>query len=329
MKLKNLKLRNNIILAPISGVTDYPFRRLARENGCDLTFTWMLSADGLLRKGYSFLKIERDDHPISVQLFGQDQDVLAEASVLAEALGADGIDLNMGCPVKKVVDAGAGVELMRHPKKVRRILERLRQAVRGFLTIKIRSGWDRDSINAIEIARIAEDSGIDGVILHPRTKVQGFRGRADWNMIREVKNNVHIPVIGNGDARNPILVKKMLEETGCDGVMIGRGALGNPWIFNLESPPSDPEERLRMIFHHYLILKNYYGEKRSIKEIIKHIQWYTKGLPYSSFFRSKITKVRDDGELFEILTSYFGKIKEGLKTKDLVKGEIYANCKCW
>lgn len=329
MKLKTLKLRNNIILAPISGVTDYPFRRLAIENGCGLTFTWMLSAEGLLHKGYSFLKIERDEHPISVQLFGQDPDVLAEASILAETFGADGIDLNMGCPVKKVIDSGAGVELMRHPQNVRRILEKLRQAVKGFLTIKIRSGWDRDSINAIEIARIAEDSGVDGVTIHPRTKVQGFSGKADWDMIREVKKTIHIPVIGNGDVRSPMLVQKMLEETGCDGVMIGRGALGNPWIFNLKSPPSGTEERWRMIFHHYLILKNYYDKKKGIKEIMKHIQYYTKNLPYSSFFRSKIKEIREDDELFEKILSYFEKIKKDLESKDSIRGEIYANCKCW
>ncbi len=235
MKLGNLQLDSNLVLAPMSGITDFPFRRLAKEKGCGLTFTEMVSAEGLLRKRESLLKIEKDDHPVSVQLFSSNPEVLANAAEMAEAMGADAIDINMGCPARQVVETGAGVALMQFPEKVERIIIEVRRKVKVPLTIKIRSGWDREHINAVEISKIAEDCGVDAIFLHPRTKVQGFRGQADWNLIGEVKRAVHIPVIGNGDVTAPSLVKKMLEETGCDGVMIGRGALGNPWIFSTKN----------------------------------------------------------------------------------------------
>ncbi len=318
MRLGNLQLSSNLVLAPLSGITDYPFRQLVREMGCGLVFTEMVSAEGLLRKGKSFLKIGEDEHPISVQLFGSNSEVLADAAQVAESMGADGIDINMGCPAAQVIEAGAGVDLMRFPEKVKKILTKMRREVKSPLTIKIRSGWDGERINAVEISKIAEDCGVDAISIHSRTKVQGFRGLADWNLIGELKKAVRIPVVGNGDVTTPSLAKKMLEKTGCDGVMIGRGALGNPWIFRFKNSedvigePATPlslEERRRIIHHHLLLTQVHYGEKWAMKKFRKHVYWYTKGLPCSASFRSGLSGLREKGPLFEAMTSYFNFIK--------------------
>jgi tRNA-dihydrouridine synthase B len=302
----------------MSGITDFPFRRLAKEKGCGLVFTEMVSAEGLLHKRESLLKIKEEEHPVSVQLSSSSPEVLADAAEMAEAMGADAIDINMGCPARQVVETGAGVALMRFPEKVERIIIEVRRKVKVPLTIKIRSGWDREHVNAIEISKIAEDCGCDAIFLHPRTKAQGFRGRADWNLIGEVKRAVHIPVIGNGDVTTPLLAKRMMEETGCDGVMIGRGALGNPWIFSLEKSGFleersttflSLEERQSIIGYHFSLLRDHYGEKKALKEIRRHVVWYTKGLPFSASFRSTLSKMREKEVLFEAITSYFDFIK--------------------
>ena len=314
MRLGALQLNSNLILAPLSGISDYPFRRIAKEFGCGLVVTEMVSAEGLLRKGRSFLKIGEDEHPVSVQLFGSDPEVLAEAGQMAESMGADVIDINMGCPAKQVVEVGAGADLMRFPEKVKRIVKKVRGNVKTPLSIKIRSGWDGEQVNAVEISKIAEDHGADAISLHPRTKIQGFRGQADWSLIRAVKDALHIPVIGNGDVTTPILAKRMLEDTGCDGVMIGRGALGNPWIFDFKNSvllkkeratPSSLEERKKMIHHHFLLTQAYYGEKGAVKNIRKHVYWYTKGLPYCASFHSRLTGLKEKEALFEAIHSYF------------------------
>ncbi len=308
MKLGNLQFDHPLFLAPMSGITDYPFRRLAREMGCRLAFTEMVSAEGLLRKGESFLKIEEDEHPIFVQVFGSNPEVLAEAAKAVEAMGADVIDINMGCPAQQVVESGAGVDLMRFPEKVKGILTKVRSEVKGLLTIKIRSGWDEGHINAVEISKLAEDCGVDAIAIHPRTKVQGFHGRADWSVIGEVKRAVHLPVIGNGDVNTPFLAKRMLEETGCDGVMIGRGALGNPWIFS-GRPSGSLEEKISMIHHHFSLIQNYYGEKNSAHQIRKHLYWYTKGLPNCASFHSRLSHLKEKEALFEAIHSYFESIQ--------------------
>ena len=312
MRLGNLQLNNSLVLAPMAGITDYPFRKVVRQFGCGLVFTEMVSAEGLLRKGESFLRIGQDEHPVFVQLFGFRPDALSEAAQVVEAMGADGIDLNMGCPAKQVVKTGAGASLMRFPEKVKEILTSVRKSVRIPLTIKIRSGWDERHINAVEISRIAEDYGVDAISIHPRTREQGFHGLSDWNLIREVKKAILIPVIGNGDVTTPSLIKKMVEETGCDGVMIGRGVLGNPWIFkpkksiHFEEGGGIPlEERRRMIDDHSLLIRDYYGEKVAVKEIRKHIYWYTKGLPCCASFHAKFTGLKEKEMLFEALDSYF------------------------
>jgi len=318
MKLGSLRLISNLVLAPMSGITDFPFRRLAKEKGCGLTFTEMISAEGLLYKRESLLKINEDEHPVSVQLSSSNPEALTKAAEMAEAMGADAIDINMGCPARQVVETGAGVALMQFPEKVGGIITGVRRKAKVPLTIKIRSGWDREHVNAVAISKIAEDCGCDAISLHPRTKVQGFRGRADWNLIAEVKRAVHIPVIGNGDVTTPLLAKRMMEETGCDGVMIGRGALGNPWIFRLENSgfleerssifPS-LEERQSIIEYHFSLLRDLYGEKGALREIRRHVACYTKGLPFSTSFRSTLSGMKEKEVLFEAITSYFDFIK--------------------
>ena len=316
MKLGRIQFDPPLFLAPMSGITDYPFRQLAKEMGCSLAFTEMVSAEGFLRKGETFFKIERGEHPVSIQLFGSNPEILAEAAVRVEATGADAIDLNMGCPAKKVVKTGSGADLMRFPEKVKRILAGVRGKVKCPVTIKIRSGWDEGHINAVEISKIAEDCGVDAISIHPRTREQGFHGRADWNLIEGVKRAVNIPVIGNGDVTTFFLAKKMLEETGCDGVMIGRGTLGNPWIFRPErsdrleeSSAVSLKERQRIMNHHFFLIQNYYDEKGALREIRKHAYWYTKGLPYCASFHSTFSSLKEKEALLETLNSYFDSIE--------------------
>jgi tRNA-dihydrouridine synthase B len=314
MRLGNLQFDHPLVLAPMSGVTDYPFRQLAREMGCGLAFTEMVSAEGLIRKGEAFLKIKEGEHPVSVQLFGSEPEVLGQAAGMAEAMGADVIDINMGCPARQIVMTGAGADLMRFPEKVKGILIKVRKKVKNPLTIKIRSGWDGKHINAVEISKIAEDCGVDAISLHPRTKEQGFRGRADWDLIGEVKKTVRIPVFGNGDVNTLSMAKKMFEETACDGVMIGRGALGNPWIFRFKNsmPPEEKpeifpslEDRKNMIHYHFSLTQTHYGEKGAVKKIRKHVYWYTKGLSCCAFFHSKLSGLKEKEALFEAIHSYF------------------------
>ncbi len=320
MNIGSLQIGHPLFLAPLSGITDYPFRKLAKESGCGLVFTELVSAEGLLRKGRPFLKMGEDEHPLSVQLSGSEPDSLARAAEMAEAAGADAIDINMGCPSRKVTDTGAGADLMRFPAKVEAILREVRKRIKCPLTIKIRSGWDADRINAVEISEIAEGCGVDAVTLHSRTRAQWFHGRADWKLIGEVKGAVGIPVIGNGDVTTPGLVKRMLGETGCDGVMIGKGALGNPWIFDPENRwavqggmaihPS-LEERRKVIERHYTLLQGYYDEREAVKEVRRHVVWYTKGLPKSASFRSTVLGIREKEALFKIIDSYFDSLTDG------------------
>ncbi len=314
MNIGNLRIDNPLLLAPISGVTDYPFRKLAREYGCGLVYTGLTSAEGLLRKGRPFLGMGDDEHSVSVQLYGSDPEVLARAAEMAEAAGSDAVDINMGCPSQKVTDTGAGADLLRSPARVEAILREVRKRIQCPLTVKIRSGWDEDRVNAVEIARIAEGCGVNAVTLHPRTRNQWFRGRPDWSLIGEVKRAIGIPVVGNGGVTTPSLIRKMLRDTGCDGVMIGKGALGNPWIFDPENRWADEEgaaihpsleERRRVIDRHYTLLRDYYGDQGAVKEVRRHIVWYTRGLPKSASFRAVIMGAKEKEALFRIIDSYF------------------------
>ena len=314
-----------LFMAPMSGISDLPFRQLVMEKGCSLAFTEMVSAEGFLRKDELFLRVGKEEHPLGVQLFGAEPEVLARAAEKVEAMDADVIDINMGCPAKKVIGTGAGVDLMRFPEKVEKILVQVRRAIKVPLTIKIRAGWDKERINAIEIAKMAQHCGVDAITIHPRTKIQGFAGRADWSVIGALKKAVKIPVIGNGDVTTPALAQQMLEETGCDGVMIGRGALGNPWIFSHNEslfPPS-LDERQKVIQRHFSLIQDYYGEKGAVREMRKHVVWYTRGLPFSASIRSKLTHLKEKEALFETLASYFDLIREHCSNEEVPLAPLF------
>jgi len=314
LKLGNLLLKNNVFLAPMAGITNLPFRTLARKFGCGLAFTEMISANGLVRemkKSGRFLDSSPEDKPLGVQIFGSDAAVLADAARIAEARGADLIDVNMGCPVKKVVKTGAGGALTRDPEKVRLILKSIRKATILPLTVKIRSGWNHQEIKAVEIARIAEDCGADGVIIHPRTVDQGFSGSADWMIIKAVKESLHIPVIGSGDVRSPQDAFKMVSETGCEGVMVGRAVLGNPWIirdivchFHQGKTSSFPE-RQRIIQEHMNMEILYSGEYMGIRNFRKHLLWYTKGIKDGCQFRQKMCHIQDKDLILKEMDDFF------------------------
>ena len=313
----SLKIKNNVILAPMAGISDLPFRMMAREAGCALAFTEMISANGLVRgieKSQQYMKSCIDDKPLGVQIFGNDPTTMADAVRIVDDYGADLIDLNMGCPVKKVVKNGAGAALLKDPGLVSQILESVRKATRKPLTVKIRSGWNLQSINAVQIARIAEQQGIDAVFVHARTAVQGFAGSADWRIIEEVKNSVGIKVIGNGDVKSGADAWRMIKMTGCDGVMIGRGALGNPWIFNeafnyqsTVQTHSEPvlNERKEMILRHLERETIFLGQKEAVKRFRKHLLWYTKGIRGGASFRSRVTTISDQNLLLREIEAFF------------------------
>lgn len=320
MKIGNLLLRNNVFLAPMAGITDIVFRLLVRQFGCALGFTEMVSANGLVRgteKSYRYLESSPDDKPLGVQIFGSDPDVLAEAARIVTENGADLVDINMGCPVKKVLKTGAGGALTKDPAKVAVMLRRLRGATSLPLTVKIRSGWNHEGINALEIARIAQDCGVDAVILHPRTVNQGFGGSADWNLIASVKKCLNIPVVGSGDIRSPEDARRMLDVTGCDGVMIGRGVLGNPWIVrDIVSHLGDEkvflppvlQEREDIINRHLNMSVDFWGERVGVRNFRKHLLWYTKGLKGGSRFREMIGKVDEKKYVLDAVHRYFQSI---------------------
>ena len=322
MKIGKLSLRNNVLLAPMAGITDLVFRLLVREFGCALGFTEMISANGLVRgteKSYRYLETTPNDKPLGVQIFGSDPDVLSEAARIVTDRGADLVDINMGCPVKKVLKTGAGGALMKEPAKVAVILQRLREATPLPLTVKIRSGWNHDEISALNIARIAQDCGVDAVILHPRTVNQGFGGRADWSLIASVKKCLNISVVGSGDIRSPEDARRMLDETGCDGVMVGRGVLGNPWIIknivyylkgkNVLLPPT-LREREDIIKQHLNMSVDFLGARVGVRNFRKHMSWYTKGLKGGSRFREMVGKADEKESVLDAVHRYFQSINE-------------------
>lgn len=322
MKIGNLTLKNNVFLAPMAGITNLPFRTLAREFGCGLAFTEMISANGLVRntkRSYRYLLSSPGDKPLGVQIFGADPGVLCEAAQMATDIGADLIDINMGCPVRKVVKTGAGAALLREPERVRRILQAIRKATSLPLTIKLRSGWHRGETVALEIVSIAQDCGVDAVILHPRSADQGYSGAADWSVIEEVKKKLHTPVIGSGDIRSPEDAYRMIRTTACDGIMVGRAALGNPWLFSeiirhLEErkstlPPS-PAEREKVIRRHMEMEMSYSGENLGLRNFRKHLLWYTKGIRGGSLFREVVGRIHDKNDILDAVHGFFRAIAE-------------------
>lgn len=314
----NVTLDNPLILAPMAGVTDLPFRLLCKEQGAGLICMEMVSAKAIYYKNKNteqLLEISPKEHPVSLQLFGSDPEIIAEMAARIEERPFDILDFNMGCPVPKVVNNGEGSALMKNPKLVEEILSRLVKAVKKPVTVKIRKGFDDDHVNAVEIAKIAESCGVAAIAVHGRTRQQYYSGKADWDIIRQVKEAVAVPVIGNGDLLCAGDVADMRKETGCDGFMIGRGAQGNPWIFKqiihkLETgedlPRPTVQEVCEMVLRHARLQIETKGEYTGIREIRKHAAWYTAGYKNSAKLRGRINEVESMEDL-EKLFLEFGK----------------------
>ncbi len=313
MRIGNVTLDNNIILAPMAGVTDLPFRLLCKEQGAGLLCMEMVSAKAIYynnKNTEALMEIDERERPVSLQLFGSDADIMSEMAKKIEEKPFDILDINMGCPVPKVAGNGEGSALMKNPELVREIVSKVVKAIEKPVTVKIRKGFDDAHVNAVEIAKIIEDCGAAAVAVHGRTREQYYSGKADWDIIRQVKEAVSIPVIGNGDVTGPESAKKMIEETGVDGIMIGRAARGNPWIFNqikeyLETGvlPKKPElsEVREMMLRHARMQLECKGEYTGIREMRKHVAWYTAGYPNSAKLRGKINEVETYEELTELL----------------------------
>lgn len=315
MRIGNVTLDNNIILAPMAGVTDLPFRLLCKEQGAGLLCMEMVSAKAIYynnKNTESLMEIDERERPVSLQLFGSDADIMSEMAKKIEEKPFDILDINMGCPVPKVAGNGEGSALMKKPELVREIVSKVVKATCKPVTVKIRKGFDESCVNAVEIAKIIEDCGAAAVAVHGRTREQYYSGRADWDIIRQVKEAVSIPVIGNGDVTGPESAKRMLEETGVDGIMIGRAARGNPWIFGqikeyLETGilPQKPElsEVREMMLRHARMQLECKGEYTGIREMRKHVAWYTAGYPNSAKLRAKINEVETYQELEALLNT--------------------------
>ena len=316
MQIGDIKLAAPLALAPMAGITDLPFRLICRRLGCDMTVSEMVSAKGLLYKNVKtteMLRIDDGERPTAIQLFGSVPEELAEAARMVEASGADMIDFNMGCPVPKIVNNGEGSALMKQPQLAHDILAAMVKAVKIPVTVKFRAGWDDSNRNAVEIAKAVEAAGVSAVAVHGRTRQQFYEGKADWGIIAEVKQAVKVPVFGNGDIFTVEDGLRMLAETGVDGLMIGRGADGNPWIFRElaavlrgEERPAAPslQERLAQAAEHLDMLIDYKGEHISVKEMRRHISAYLKGLPHAAEFRGRFHKVDTREQFMELLAEY-------------------------
>ncbi len=303
MKIGNVELGGRVFLAPMAGVTDLAFRLICKEKGCDLLYTEMINAKALCyddEKTKKMLNIRDEEHPISVQIFGSDPDYMGRATEILNEYPNEILDINMGCPAPKVVKNGDGSALMKNPKLAGEVLKAVVNNSIKPVTLKIRKGWDDNSINALEIAKIAEDAGISAIAVHGRTREQYYSGVADWDIIKQVKETVKIPVIGNGDVFDIKAAIKMLDKTGCDAIMIGRGSQGNPWIFNqinsyLDSgiivPEPSVEEKISTAIKHLNLALEEDGEYVAVREMRKHIAWYLKGLKKAARLRDEINKI--------------------------------------
>ena len=325
-KIGNIELENNVVLAPMAGVCNSAFRKIIKEMGCSLVYAEMVSDKGLIydsKKTKEMLYFEECERPIAQQIFGSDKDTFVEAAKMVyDIMKPDIIDINMGCPVPKVaIKSQAGAALLKSPEKIREIVSEVVKAVPVPVTVKIRSGWDSNSINAVEVAKICEDAGASAITVHGRTRSQGYSGKVDLDIIKQVKENVSIPVIGNGDITSVESAKEMLHYTGCDAIMIGRGVLGNPWLIkeiitylDTEEVTNKPtyEEKIAMCFHHLDYLMKIKCEKVAVLEMRSHIAWYIKGMPNAQFVKNQIFKAQTFNELKKILNNYLKEVKNSI-----------------
>ena len=316
MKIGNIQLDNKVFLSPMAGVTDLPFRLICKEKGCGMLYTEMINAKALCYDDENtkrMLKIEDEEHPIAVQIFGSDPEFMGKAAAIMNEYPNEILDINMGCPAPKVVKNGDGSALMRNPKLAAEVLSSVVKNSKKPVTLKIRKGWDDNSVNAVEIAKIAEECGISALAIHGRTREQFYSGKADWDIIAEIKQAINIPVIGNGDVFEVQDAVNMLEKTKCDSIMIGRGAQGNPWIFKRINhymktgeilPEPTVEEKITTAIKHMNLAVAEHGEYVAVREMRKHIGWYLKGLKNSAKYRDQINKITDYKEVIAMLEEY-------------------------
>ena len=317
-KIGNVEIKNQIVLAPMAGISNTSYRKIIKEMGAGLIYAEMVSDKAICYsndKTFDLLKMSEKERPISQQIFGSDKESFVEAAkIVEEKMHPDIIDINMGCPVPKVaVRAQAGSALLKDPDKVYEIVKAVVESVKVPVTVKIRSGWDEKHINAVEIAKKCEEAGASAIAVHGRTRSQGYSGYAEWNIIKHVKEAVNIPVIGNGDVTDCYKAKQMLEETGCDAVMIGRGVLGNPWLikecveylYEGKEPTEIPFlDKVEMMKRHYELLVEDKDEKRALLEIRSHIIWYLKGMPKSKEIKNLICQSKNTEDMFKIIKEY-------------------------
>ncbi|OSB08843.1 tRNA dihydrouridine synthase DusB [Paraclostridium bifermentans] len=316
MKIGNVTLDNKVFLSPMAGVTDLPFRLICKEQDCGMLYTEMINAKALCyddQNTKKMLKIEEEEHPVAVQIFGSDPAFMGGAAEILNEYPNEILDINMGCPAPKVIKNGDGSALMKNPKLAEEVLKSVVKNSKKPVTLKIRKGWDDDNINAVEIAKIAEASGISALAIHGRTREQYYSGKADWDIIAKIKENIDIPVIGNGDVFEVEDAINMINKTNCDAIMIGRGAQGNPWIFKRINhymktgeilPEPTGEEKINTALKHLKLAIDEHGEYVAVREMRKHIAWYLKGLRGSARLRDEINKIESYEEVVNKLRDY-------------------------